>query len=240
MIDSAGKIVLVNAQTERLFGYHRDEMLGQPVEKLVPERFRGHHPMHRSSYFAEPQVRPMGVGRNLYGRHKDGSEFPVEIGLNPIETEVGLLVLSAIVDITARKQAEDALKETDARLKLFITHAPAALAMFDRDMRYLAASRRWLSDYGLDDAIILGRSHYKIMPEIPERGKPFTVAVWMAKSSRQTRNASNGPMVPSSGCAGKYGPGPPPTASWAASSFLPKTSASAAARRKLPRNWRRS
>ena len=171
MIDSAGKIVLVNAQTERLFGYHRDEMLGQPVEKLVPERFRGHHPMHRSSYFAEPQVRPMGVGRDLYGRRKDGSEFPVEIGLNPIETEVGLLVLSAIVDITERKQAEDALKETDARLKLFITHAPAALAMFDRDMRYLAASRRWLSDYGLDDAIILGRSHYEIMPEIPERWK---------------------------------------------------------------------
>ncbi|MGF1627036.1 MAG: PAS domain S-box protein, partial [Alphaproteobacteria bacterium] len=120
MIGASGRIEMVNAQTEAMFGYPRDAMLGQDIEMLVPERFRPRHPALRGAFFGEPRSRPMGAGRDLYGLHSDGSEFPVEIGLNPIETEDGIMVLSAIVDISDRKQKEarieTALKEKDLLL----------------------------------------------------------------------------------------------------------------------------
>lgn len=106
MIDQRGHIEMVNIQAERLFGYQRSEMLGQTIEMLLPERFRAMHPQLRQSFFKETQSRPMGAGRDLFARRKDGSEFPVEIGLNPIETDEGPMVLSAIVDISDRKQKE--------------------------------------------------------------------------------------------------------------------------------------
>ena len=117
MVNSTGEIVLVNAQAERVFEYSRTELLGQPIEMLVPERFRSGHVEMRASFFADPRPRPMGLGRDLFGREKDGSEFPVEIGLNPIETDEGLMVLAAVVDITERKAAERALQESEHRAR---------------------------------------------------------------------------------------------------------------------------
>jgi len=120
MVDRSGTIEMVNAQAERLFGYERSELLGQSIETLVPERFRAGHEGSRDAYSADPKSRPMGVCREVYARKKDGTEFPVEIGLNLIETGAGTMVLSAIVDITERKQREErirsALREKDILL----------------------------------------------------------------------------------------------------------------------------
>jgi PAS domain S-box-containing protein len=106
MTDEHGTIVMINSLIERLFGYDRTELIGQPVETLIPERFRGTHPEHRAGYFAERRARPMGAGRDLFGRRKDGSEVPIEIGLNPLQTVDGFFVLGSVVDITERKRAE--------------------------------------------------------------------------------------------------------------------------------------
>jgi PAS domain S-box-containing protein len=110
-IDQAGRIVLVNAQTERLFGYDRQELLGRPIETLLPERFHSVHVTHRNAYARAPCLRPMGIGLELYGRHRDGTEFPVEISLSPIETAAGRLVTSAIRDVTDRKRIEEQFKQ---------------------------------------------------------------------------------------------------------------------------------
>ena len=117
IVDQQSAIVLANAQTERLFGYGREEMLGQRVEILMPARFRSRHEGHREGYFAAPSARAMGVGLELLGRRKDGSEFPIEISLSPLETEKGTLVCSAIRDVTERKRLDQALQETNVELE---------------------------------------------------------------------------------------------------------------------------
>jgi PAS domain S-box-containing protein len=120
MTNEAGRIDMVNAQAVRLFGYDRSELVGQQVEMLVPQPLRAGHSAMRTGFFHEPQSRPMGAGRDLFGLRKDGGTFPVEIGLNPIDTEEGTMVLAAIIDISDRKREEErvrqSLKEKDLLL----------------------------------------------------------------------------------------------------------------------------
>ena len=117
MVDRDRKITLVNSQTEHLFGYSREELIGERVEILVPERYRSDHPAYVSGFFREPQTRAMGAGRELFGRTKNGDEVPIEIGLNPITTIEGTFVLASIIDITERKQTQNVLLRSKAELE---------------------------------------------------------------------------------------------------------------------------
>ncbi len=117
IVNQRGAIALVNSQAERLFGHTRQELLGQPIEQLLPERFRAAHVQHRDAYLAHPEVRPLHAGFHLFALRKDGVEIPVEISLSPLQTEEGVLILSAIRDISERLQFERALEEKNAALE---------------------------------------------------------------------------------------------------------------------------
>jgi PAS domain S-box-containing protein len=124
-----GHILLINSQAERLFGYRREELVGRPVEVLVPERFRDGHVGQRAGYYAAPRVRPMGQGRGLWGRCKDGREVPVEISLSPLATPQGLLVLSTLRDVSERQRAEAQLRKLEARYRTLVEGIPAVTFM---------------------------------------------------------------------------------------------------------------
>ena len=111
-VDAEGRILLVNREVERLFGYARAELIGNSIEMLIPARFRAGHPAFRARYASHPSARPMGAGRDLYGLRRDGEEVPVEIGLNPVTTEEGTVVLASIVDITSRRAIEAQLRQS--------------------------------------------------------------------------------------------------------------------------------
>jgi PAS domain S-box-containing protein len=117
VVDQLGFIQVVNSQTEKLFGYDRAQLVGQPVEVLVPKRFRRRHARHRDGYYGEHPVRPMGIGLDLFGLRRNGTEFPVEISLSPLETEDGLLVSAAIRDVTQRKRMEEDVQKLNDDLR---------------------------------------------------------------------------------------------------------------------------
>jgi len=157
MVDHEGRIILVNAQTEKLFGYRREELLGQSIERLVPDRFRSAHPGHRNSFFANPHTRSMGAGRDLFGRRKDGTEVPVEIGLNPLKTAEGSFVLAAVVDITERQRAEE-------RFRLVVESAPNAMIMVDDKGRIVLVNAQSERLFGYGRQELLGQSIDLLVP----------------------------------------------------------------------------
>jgi len=122
IVNQAGDIVLANSQAVSLFGWTREELLGQKIEMLVPERYRDRHPGHRGGFFSQPRTRSMGAGLELFGLRKDGTEFPVEISLSPLETEEGLFVSSAIRDVTERKRVERSLQQASRLKSEFLTN----------------------------------------------------------------------------------------------------------------------
>jgi formate hydrogenlyase transcriptional activator len=172
--DKAGRITAVNPASVRLFGYSESELIGSPVEILIPERFRGRHPQDRDAYTTAPSARPMGTGLELFGRRKDGSEFPVDIMLSPVETSGEHSVLTVVRDITERKQAETALRNSEQRFRLLVEGArDYAIFMLDPQGKVatwnIGAER--IKGYRAEE--IVGQHFSKFYPqEAIERGKP--------------------------------------------------------------------
>jgi PAS domain S-box-containing protein len=165
IVDSSGVIELVNTQTESLFGYAAQELLGQNVDVLLPERFRGGHLAHRASYMSDPKVRPMGAGLQLFGRRKDGTEFPVDISLSPLRTEDGIKAVAAVRDITERRQAEELQRKSEQRLSLLLDSAPDAMVVVDPDglIQMVNLQTERLFGYRRED--LLGRNVDELLPK---------------------------------------------------------------------------
>jgi len=171
LVNSKGNIVVSNPQAETFFRYEREELIGQPIENLVPERFRSSHRQYCSNYFAQPETRVMGAGRDLYGLCKDGTEISVEIGLSPVLTAEGTLVLSTIIDISERKQLESKLRErlelelreTEARFRTLVETVPAAIFIW-RGNRFSTVNSAMASITGYSIQELQGMDFWEVIP----------------------------------------------------------------------------
>src|SRR5260370_42110 len=187
-VDASGRIALVNAQTERLFGYGRDELVGQPVEILVPDAVRPAHPGHRAGYMADSRPRPMGAGMQLAGRRRDGTPFPAEISLSAIDTEQGILVSAAVRDVTAQRRAA----ETAAQLASIIQSSHDAVIGKTLDQVITSWNPGAERLYGYTAREMIGRNIDVLIPVADRAGEAEVLAA-VARGERveqyQTRRA---------------------------------------------------
>ena len=158
MSNSSGRIVLANAHAERLFGYKRGELRGASIETLLPERSRDGHVGHRAAYFGQPRTRSMGAGLSLRGRRKNGTEFPLEVSLSPVETEDGTLVMSAVRDASETRKAEQ-------KFRGLLESAPDAVVIVDPDGRIVIVNSQAERLFGYDRRDMLGRKVELLVPE---------------------------------------------------------------------------
>lgn len=158
MIDEDGQILLANLQAERLFGYSKAELLDLKIESLVPDRFKSNHPHLRKSFFTKPQNRAMGAGRELFGKRKDATELPIEIGLNPLDIKEKTYVLASIIDISERKKSED-------RFRLAVEAAPNAMIMIDTDGKIVMVNKQTENLFLYERAQLLGQPIEALVPE---------------------------------------------------------------------------
>jgi len=165
IVDRDGLIILANPPVERLFGYAHADLVGQALEILMPERFRQAHLGQRTNYFTNPQPRSMGIGMELRGRHHDGREFPIEVSLSPLKTDRGLkLVMATIHDITSRKQAEEALQESEARMRAIVDTAVDAIITIDQTGLIERINPRAEHLFGYAGGEVIGKNISMLMP----------------------------------------------------------------------------
>src|SRR6185369_10074818 len=202
LIDRDRKVVLANRSAEQLFGYASDDLIGREIELLLPERFRQSHPHQVASFYREPQVRPMGPGRELHGRRKDGSEIPIEVGLNPMAAPYGSLTLASVVDITVRKRQEQALRlshselerlsatlerqvaertrqllAAERHLQTILDALPSMIGYWDKDLVNRFANFAYSEWFGVDARSLLGKHMSELLgPELFEQNRPFAEA----------------------------------------------------------------
>jgi PAS domain S-box-containing protein len=167
MVDSRGAVALANRAAEAIFGYARGELVGAPVETVVPERFRSEHPLHRATFLKEPRVRAMGAGRVLFGRRKDGTEVPIEIGLNPIRTEEGVFVLSSVVDTTERARSARTIQEKTRQLERSNRELEEFAHVVSHDLkaplRGIVSLASWITEDCRDLLPVASRDHLELL-----------------------------------------------------------------------------
>ena len=172
MADREGLVVLVNVQAEKLFGYPRNELIGNSVDMLVPERMRHAHPEFRRMFYGDLRSRPMGTGRDLFALRKDGTEVPVEIGLNPVTTTEGVFVLAAIVDITERRRLEE-------RFRQVVEAAPNAMVMVDQEGKIVLVNAQTEHLFGYNREQLFGKSIETLVPERFRAGHQVSRAAYL-------------------------------------------------------------
>jgi len=182
LVNKEGKIAYTNNQTEKLFGYSRFELVGQMVEMLIPERFHRHHPQFRGTFFASPETRAMGSGRELFAIRKDNVEFPVEVGLNPLVTIDGTMVLVSIIDITTRKKAEE-------RFRLVVESAPNAMILVNKEGVITLINKQTEKLFGYDRRELIGQKLEILIPEKFRAGHPHHRNMFFSSPSVRSMGA---------------------------------------------------